>query len=71
MTFERSGKLTYEIKDGAKKQYVYLTFSTKGDILITDQPSSSRKEQTSFYFDKNQKLILKFNGVESRFVRKR
>lgn len=71
ITFEQNGKLTYEITAADKKQYIFLTFYTKQNILITDQPSHPQIEETEFYFDEDNRLILKFDGDESRYLKNR
>jgi len=71
MSFNNNGKLIYEISEAGKKQIIYLTFLIQGDKLITDQASYPKKEETEFYFDESNRLILKFEGKKTRFIRER
>jgi hypothetical protein len=71
MSFNKNGNLIYEINETDKKQIINLTFVIRGNKLITDQPSHPKKEETEFYFDEINRLVLKFQGEETRFIRER
>ena len=71
MSFNNDGKLVYEINEHDKTQIIYLTFLIEGNKLITDQPSHPKKEETEVYFDEGDRLILKFDGVKTRFIKER
>jgi len=64
-------KPVYEIRLPDKAQIINMTFEIKNTKIITDQPSYPQKEETDFYFDEAGGLILRFNGLESRFIKKR
>lgn len=71
LTFDKAGKLTYEIKEKNKSQFIYLSYRVKDDTLITNQLSHPKQETTEFNFLNRETLILKFKGEASRFVRLR
>jgi hypothetical protein len=66
--FMPNGILVYRIFEGGKEQIIKLTYEIRGNKLVTDQPSSPKKESTEFRVVKN-KLILDFEGIESVFTK--
>jgi hypothetical protein len=60
------GKLEYSIQSGAKKQIISLTFRLDGNLLISDQASSPREEQTQIMFDKDL-LVFDYQGNKAWF----
>jgi len=46
-----------------------LTYQVSGNILITDQPSYPKVEQTKFSFDPNGQLVLRYPGAKAWFER--
>ena len=69
MTFTEDGKLTYDIQENDKIQKIFLTYKVSGDTLISDQPSHPQKQYTKYVIEDNSKLILIFDGVETKFNR--
>jgi len=69
LTFDNGNRLTYLIRALDKSQVINMTYSIKGNIIITDQPSNPHKEETEFHFVGDDILVLKFSGVETRFKR--
>ena len=68
MTFTPSGELTYKIKESDRIQIINMTFWTENDYIISDQPSSPRKERTRFVLE-DDRLILEFEGQKTRFLK--
>lgn len=69
MSFTPGKELIYEIREKDKRQIIFMTFVVKGNKIITDQPSHPQKEESEFYFDDDDKLIIKFDGIEGRFIK--
>ena len=67
-TFTSSGLLTYKIKESDKVQIINMTFRTEEEYIISDQPSSPGKERTRYCVD-SEKLILEFEGQETKFLK--
>jgi hypothetical protein len=67
--FRSDGRLYYSTLSGEKWQIMKLVYRIEGNILITDQPSSPRKEHTSFHFEEDGTLVLQFGGKKSWFKR--
>jgi len=42
MEFDDGGRLTYVVHGPKTDQKIFLTYAVKGDVLVTDQPSSPR-----------------------------
>jgi hypothetical protein len=70
MTFTKDGKLIYEINTGGKVQRINMIFETVDNIIISDQPSHPNKEKTKYKFENDRTLLLDFNGVLTRFIKK-
>ncbi len=69
MEFKANGELVYTIHLENTVQSILMIYEIHGDILITDQPSNPRKEQTKFLITKNDKLELFFEGLKSTFFK--
>ncbi len=69
MIFTNDGKLTYLIHTGDKTQVINLVYEVSGDQLITDQPSSPKREITKFSFEASDVIVLDYNGEKTRFKR--
>ncbi len=67
MEFKPNSVLLYGIKENDKTQYAMLTYSIKGNKLITDQPSKPRIEETEFSLIDDSTLELNHNGEISIF----
>lgn len=68
MTFTSSGLLTYKIKESDKVEIINMTFRTEEEYIISDQPSSPRKERTRYCVD-SEKLILELEGQQTKFLK--
>ncbi|CAN5467566.1 hypothetical protein BH09BAC6_BH09BAC6_07700 [soil metagenome] len=66
--FKDDGILVYTIISEEKKQVIIMTYEIQGNNIITDQPSSPKKEMTKFK-KLNNKLILEFGGIKSVFIK--
>ena len=71
MVFTNDGKLIYSIHTGGKTQVINMVYEVSGDQIITDQPSSPRREVSKFSFEPNGILVLDYNGEKTRFIRER
>jgi hypothetical protein len=67
--FRADGRLFYSVLSDQRWQIMKLIYKVDGDMLITDQPSSPRKETTRFTIESNGDLVLEFNGQRSVFRR--
>jgi hypothetical protein len=67
--FRADGRLFYSVLSGDRWQIMKLGYEVDGCVLVTDQPSSPRKERTRFAFAEGGELILEFGGQRSRFKR--
>ena len=70
LEFMADGRLTYTADLGAKRQIMNLTFQVDGDRILTDQPSSPRLDQTRFWFETPDRLVLQHDAQRSWFQRK-
>ena len=71
MVFTEDGELIYSIHSGDRTEIINLVYEVSGDQLITDQPSSPRKEISKFYFEPNGILVIDYQGEKTRFMRER
>ena len=69
LEFKADGTLVYSIDAGDKWQQMFLTYTTEGNILVTDQPSSPRQNRTIYDFTGTDELVLDYGGAKSRYVR--
>ena len=69
MVFTNDGKLVYSIHTRDKTEVFNLVYEVSGDQIISDQPSSPRKEITKFSFEPSGILVLDYNGEKTRFKR--
>jgi len=67
--FRADGRLFYSVLSSDRWQIMKLRYEVHGDVLLTDQPSSPRMEQTRFALEENGELILELGGQRSRFRR--
>ena len=70
--FTIDGRLIYTILGEEKDQKIFLTYRVENNILITDQPSDPREEQTKFRITAGGKLEqepLSLDGGTARYVR--
>jgi len=71
MTFTEEGNLTYDVQENDKVQKIFLTYELSGDTLISNQPSHPQKQFTKYVIVDSSKLILIFDGVETKFNRQK
>lgn len=69
MVFTNDGKLIYSIHNGNGTQVINMVYEVSGDEIITDQPSSPRKEISKFYFEPSGILVIDYEGDKARFTR--
>jgi hypothetical protein len=67
--FRPDGRLFYSVLSGDRWQIMKLTYQVEGEMLVTDQPSSPRKEKTRFALEEDGRLMLEFGGQRSWFRR--
>lgn len=68
--FKADGELIYTIHSALKDEIIIMTYEIKGSLLITDQPSSPKKEETEFRMASENRLELFFSGERSVYIRK-
>jgi exopolysaccharide biosynthesis protein len=69
LEFTEDGQLIYTIIGEDKDQKIFLTFQVKNGVLITDQPSHPREEETRFLLTPDGKLVLMYGDQKSTYVR--
>lgn len=69
LEFKDDGSLIYSIHSEDKIQKVKLTYKAEQGVLITDQPSHPQRDRTPFTFTADGKLVLKYAGQESQYIR--
>lgn len=68
MEFKPNGELILTYSSREKDSIIFLTYKIQGDVLVTDQPSHPRAEESSFYLTgKNLEIIT--NGEHSSYRR--
>jgi hypothetical protein len=67
--FKSNGKLIYTIHLEGKEQKMFMTYEIRGNLLVTDQPSSPHKEETEFRILPDGKLELCFSGIKSKYIK--
>ena len=70
MEFKANGELIYTMHSAIKDEIIVMTYEIKGSLLITDQPSYPKKEETEFKMISKDRLELFFGGDRSFYVRK-
>lgn len=69
LQFTDDDRLIYTIDENEKKQKIFLFYKIKNNYLITDQPSKPQEEITKFEIFPDGKLLLFFDGVESKYIK--
>ncbi|MDP2174126.1 MAG: hypothetical protein Q8J62_10165 [Candidatus Cloacimonadaceae bacterium] len=69
LEFVDDGRLIYTIISTDKDQKIFLTYQVENDVLITNQNSHPRKEETSFCFTSDGKLILIYGDKRSIYTK--
>jgi hypothetical protein len=67
--FFENGDLLYVVRSEQRDEVSRLTYTTQGDVIISDQPSVPRKEATKYFIDEDGFLLLEHGGVRSRYRR--
>ncbi len=67
--FCSDGRLVYTAHQQGVDQVILLTYRVEGGVLLTNQPSHPREEETVYSISDEGKLCLLFGGVESVYVR--
>ncbi len=68
LVFYEGGEMTLTFHEPDRDRAVLLTYEVHGQNLVTDQPSSPRRESTAFEFDAEGRLLLSGHGVGCRFL---
>ena len=69
MEFTKDGKLIYSVREPDKTVIMNLTYRVDHNLIITDQPSSPREEQTEYEFETDDILLLKYKNSKAWFQR--
>ncbi|MCW5967907.1 MAG: hypothetical protein KIT57_05300 [Blastocatellales bacterium] len=69
MKFKENGQLIYRNHFAGETKIMLLTYRIQGDLLITNQPSAPREEQTNYSITPEGKLVLLYGTRASRFIR--
>lgn len=67
--FTDSGHLTYTIVGEDKDQKIFLTYRIESGLLVTNQPSHPREDQTPFSLTLDGKLVLEHGKQKSKYIR--
>ena len=67
--FYPNGDLLYVVKAEKRDEVFRLTYTTQGDLIISDQPSDPRQETTRYWIDEKGILSLEYDGVCTRYRR--
>ena len=68
LEFRPDGLLVYTIYGHEKHEVILLRFATRNGLIITDQASLPRREETKYRFV-NDKLILDYDGEITVYAR--
>jgi hypothetical protein len=69
LEFTEYGRLIYTIHSEGKEEKIYLVYHIQNDMIITNQPSSPREEQTRYLLTSESKLVLFYSDHQSSYVR--
>jgi hypothetical protein len=67
--FRADGQLVYSVLSGDRWHIMRLVYAVDGDMIVTDQPSSPRKERTRFALEADGTLMLDLGGQRSWYKR--
>ena len=67
--FGRDGEMVYTIHGEDKVQKIFREFTTRDGVIVTNQSSERRSDETQYEFAADGKLILSYQGQIARFVR--
>jgi hypothetical protein len=69
MEFGSDGKLVCISHTPGKKDKIFLEFTTHAGVIVTDQPSDRRKEETNYTITDDGKLVLNYGGEVTAYIR--
>ncbi len=69
MIFTNDGKLTYKMQEASRLQQMNLVFYTKGDYIVSNQPSHLAEEATKYWFDGDNCLHLEYDGIITTYTK--
>ncbi len=69
--FEGDGSLTYTIHGPGSEQKIFLLYTARNGVIITDQPSHPREERTPYRITSDGELVMTYGGEDSVFIRPR
>src|SRR5215468_8904768 len=69
LEFKERGKLIYTIHEEGKRQILLLTYRIREGLLITNQPSAPREDETPIFLTNDGKLKLLYGSSASTYVR--
>lgn len=69
LEFDEDGNLQYTIHGEGKDQIMLLSYRVQNGVLTTNQPSEPREERTPFMLTLDGKLLLQYEGAQSRYIR--
>lgn len=67
--FTKQGDMIYTIKQPNKDQVIYLKYETANGMIISDQPSMPRKEETEYLLQDESTLFLIHEGIQTKFIK--
>lgn len=67
--FYPNGDLLYVVKSEKHDEIFRLTYTTQGNVIISDQPSAPRQESTVYSIDEKGILSLEYDGICTRYKR--
>jgi len=68
--FKNNGELIYKIHSDGIDEIINMTYEVKEEgVLVTNQLSFPKKEETEFKITFDDKLELFFNGIKSTYIR--
>ena len=62
LEFTPDGRLIYTVHSSDRDQTILLSYRVKGNLIITDQPSSPRQEESEYFFTADSRLAIKEKG---------
>lgn len=65
--FRRDGSMTYTIHGPHSDQKIFLRYTAENGVIVSDQPSEPREEQTAYRFTLGGQLVLIYDAEESTF----
>ncbi len=69
LKFLEDGTLLYVIHEGNVDQVIRMTYRLEPGVIVTDQPSQSRVQKTTYEVTPHGELILTMGGTTSRYLK--